>query len=191
MSAENIELNEKFDLILISNLVGYLDDVQAVFEQVKRVCHERTKIMVTYHNFVWEPVIKFAERVGLKKRTPNLNWLSRNDITNLLSLTGFDVYRELTTLMIPFYVPILSGFLNRYLVRMPLFRQLGLNVISFATPKPVATEEVAEKYSVSIVIPARNEAGNIENAITRLPKFSKHQEIIFIEGNSTDNTYRR
>jgi SAM-dependent methyltransferase len=189
MAAEEISLNEKFDLIIVSNLIGYVDDVQLVFEQLEKVCHERTKIIVTYYNFLWEPVIKFAEWTGLKKKAPNLNWLSQNDIKNLLSLAGFDVYRRMNTLMFPFYIPLLSTLLNRYLVRLPLFRLLGLNMFSFATPKPVAHESVAKKYSVSIVIPARNEAGNIENAILRLPQFGKHQEIIFVEGNSTDNTW--
>ena len=189
MKAEEISLTEKFDLIILSNLIGSVDDVQLVFEQLKKVCHERTKIIVTYYNFLWEPLIKFAEWIGLKRKAPNLNWLSQNDIKNLLSLSGFDVYRRMNTLMFPVYIPILSAFFNRFLVRLPVFRWFGLNMFSFATPKPVSHESVAQKYSVSIVIPARNEAGNIENAITRLPKFGNHQEIIFIEGNSTDNTW--
>src|SRR5258706_1509385 len=189
MAAEEISLNEKFDLIIVSNLIRYVDDVQMVFEQLEKVCHERTKIIVTYYNFLWEPLIKFAEWTGLKKKAPNLNWLSQNDIKNLLSLAGFDVYRRMNTLMFPFYVPLLSTILNRYLVRLPLLRLLGLDMFSFATLKPVPHESVSKKYSVSIVIPARNEAGNIENAVLRLPQFGKQQAIIFIEGHSTDNTW--
>lgn len=189
MSAEEISLEEKFDLIILSNLIGYVDDVQHVFEQLQHVCHERTKIIVTYYNFLWEPLIKFAEWTGLKSKSPNQNWLSQNDIKNLLSLSGFDVYRKMNTLLFPFYIPLISELLNRYIVRLPFFRIFGLNIFSFATPKPVSYESVARKYSVSIVIPARNEAGNIEDAILRLPQFGNHQEIIFIEGNSTDNTW--
>jgi SAM-dependent methyltransferase len=189
MPAEEISLTGKFDLIIVSNLIGYVDDVQAVFEQLKKASHERTKIIVTYYNFLWEPLIKFAEWLGIKSKSPHQNWLSQNDIKNLLFLAGFDVYRRMNTLMFPFYIPLLSTLLNRYLVRLPLFRLLGLNIFSFATPQPVSYESVSKKYSVSIVIPARNEAGNIENAILRLPQFGKHQEILFIEGNSTDNTW--
>src|ERR1041385_1631605 len=189
MPAEKIWFTRKFDLIIVSNLIGYVDDVQAVFEQLKKASHERTKIIVTYYNFLWEPLIKFAEWLGIKSKSPHQNWLSQNDIKNLLFLAGFDVYRRMNTLMFPFYIPLLSTLLNRYLVRLPLFRLLGLNIFSFATPQPVSYESVSKKYSVSIVIPARNEAGNIENAILRLPQFGKHQEILFIEGNSTDNTW--
>ena len=189
MAAEEITLTEKYDLIVVSNLIGFTGDVQRVFEQLRKVSHERTKIIVTYYNFLWEPFIKFAEFIGIKDKTPHQNWLSQQDIKNLLSLAGFDTYRRVNSVLLPFYIPLLSVLFNRYIVRLPLIRQLALNMYSFATPKPAINEDVSRKYSVSIVIPARNEAGNIENAITRLPQFSKHQEIIFIEGNSTDNTW--
>ncbi|CAN5626545.1 bifunctional class I SAM-dependent methyltransferase/glycosyltransferase family 2 protein [soil metagenome] len=189
MAAEQLELNETFDLIILSNLIGFVDDLQTVFQQLRKVCHPNTKIIITYYNFLWEPFVKLAEKIGIKTKTPNQNWLLQQDISNLLALAGFETYRKVNTMMLPFNIPLLSPFLNRFLVRMPLFRLLALNTYSFAKPIPVVNENMDEKYSVTIVIPARNEAGNIENAITRLPKFGSRQEIIFIEGNSTDNTW--
>lgn len=185
--AEDLDLDEKFDLIILSNLIGYLDDVQSVFSQLQRVCHPQTKIIITYYNFLWEPVIKFAEWIHLKTKTPDQNWLLQQDIRNLLFLAGFETYRNVYGTLFPFNIPLLSPFFNRFLVRMPLIRRLGLNTFTFAKPLPSKSTE--QKYSVSIIIPARNEAGNIENAITRLPYFGKKQEIIFVEGNSTDNTW--
>ena len=189
MAAEQLELTEKFDLIILSNLIGFVDDIQGVFDQLQKVCHSRTKIIITYYNFFWEPFIKFAELIGIKTKTPHQNWLSQHDIRNLLLLAGFDTYRRVNSMMFPFNIPLLSPFLNRFLVRMPFFRLFALNMYSFAKPIPNLDDNVDYKYSVSIVIPARNEAGNIENAITRLPDFGKRLEIIFIEGNSTDNTW--
>ncbi|MBL7926186.1 MAG: glycosyltransferase [Bacteroidia bacterium] len=189
MPAEQITLNQTYDLVIVSNLIGFVDDVQKVFEQLRLVCHANTKIIITYYNYFWEPFIKFAEVIGLKTNTPNQNWLSQADIKNLLSLAGFDTYRRVNSMLLPFNVPLISWTLNRFLVRLPFFKLFALNMYSFATLKPEAKAN-NEQYSVSIVIPARNEAGNIENAITRLPKFGKHQEIIFIEGNSTDNTWQ-
>jgi SAM-dependent methyltransferase len=188
MAAENIQLEEKFDLIILSNLVGFLDDIQSVFNQLHKVCHPRTKIIITYYNFLWEPFVKFAELTGLKRKTPNQNWLLKHDIKNLLALSGFEVYRKANTTMFPFYIPLLSSFLNRFLVRMPLFRLLALNSFTFAKLVPLK-QESNNNYSVSIVIPARNEAGTIESAIQRIPSFGKSQELIFVEGNSTDNTW--
>ncbi len=189
MNAEDIQLNEKFDLIILSNVIGFVDDILEVFRQLQKISHQQTKIIITYYNFLWEPLIKIAELIGIKTKTPNQNWLLQQDIKNLLSLAGFETYRKVNAMMFPFYIPLLSPFLNRFLVRMPLFRLFALNMYSFAKPVSDSTQPVEDKYAVSIVIPARNEAGNIENAIMRLPKFGSHQEIIFVEGNSTDNTW--
>jgi ubiquinone/menaquinone biosynthesis C-methylase UbiE len=192
MAAEQIQLDEKFDLIILSNLIGYLDDIQHVLEEVRKVCHEHTKIIVTYYNHLWEPLLKFGEKIGLKTKSPVQNWLTLTDINNLLYISGFDVYRNAKRMIFPFYIPVLSTLLNRYLAKFPFFRFFSMNYFTFAKPLLVPVEsDYAEKYSVSIVIPARNESGNIENAITRLPKFGKHLEIIFIEGNSTDDTWAK
>lgn len=192
MDANNITFNEKFDLVIISNLIGFVDDIQNVFEQVKKVCHPNTKVIVQFYNSLWEPVIKFAELIGLKKKTPLQNWLNSRDINNLLFVSGFDVYRNSKRLIFPFFFPILSFILNKYLAKFPIFRFFSLNIYSFAKPLSENNEETySNKYSTTVVIPARNESGNIENAITRLPKFGKHVEIIFIEGNSTDDTWEK
>lgn len=190
MDANAIELNETYDLIIISNLIGYVSDIQNVFEQVKKCCHQNTKVIVQYYNSFWEPVIKLAETFGIKQKTPTQNWLSTRDINNLLYISGFDVYRNSKRLILPIYLPLLSIIFNKYLAKFPFFRFFSFNIYSFA--KPLANSDDAsweKKYTTSVVIPARNESGNIENAILRLPRFGRDVEIIFIEGNSTDDTW--
>jgi SAM-dependent methyltransferase len=192
MDANQITLDRKFDLIIISNLIGFVDDIENVFEQVKKCCHANTKVIVQYYNSFWEPVIRFTELIGIKQRTPVQNWLSTRDINNLLYISGFDVYRNSKRLIFPFFVPVLSFLFNRYLAKFPVFRFFSLNIYSFAKPLPESDPvNYDKKYSTTVVIPARNESGNIENAILRLPKFGKHTEIIFIEGNSTDDTWAK
>jgi ubiquinone/menaquinone biosynthesis C-methylase UbiE len=192
MTAEDIQLSEKFDLVILSNLIGYLDDIQEVLKQVRNVCHENTKVIITYYNYLWEPVLKFGETVGLKTKSPKQNWLTLTDINNLLYISGFDVYRNAKRMIFPIYIPLFSGLMNRFLAKFPFFRFFSLNYYTFAKPlQEIKSADYAEKYSTTVVIPARNESGNIENAITRLPKFGKHTEIIFIEGNSTDDTWAK
>ncbi len=192
MDANNIQLNQKYDLIIISNLIGFVDDIQHVFEEVKKCCHPNTKVIVQYYNSIWEPLIKLSETLGLKQKTPTQNWLSTRDINNLLYVSGFDVYRNNKRLIFPFYVPVLSFLLNKYLAKFPVFRFFSFNIYSFAKPlSEERFEDYGQKYSTTVVIPARNESGNIENAILRLPNFGKHTEIIFVEGNSTDDTWEK
>lgn len=113
------------------------------------------------------------------------------DVRNLLTLSGFDCYRETRRILLPVNIPLLSPLINKFFAKLPLLRLLCINTFSFAKPVGTAAENVNHKYSVSIVIPARNESGNIENGLLRIPTFGKWQEIIFVEGNSTDDTWEQ
>lgn len=188
--AENLEDSVKYDVIILSNLVGYLHDVQAVFTELNKVCHERTKVIVNYYSKLWEPALSLAEKLGLKTPGPQQNWLTQQDLNNLLYLAGFDVYRNNRRMLLPLYIPILSPLFNRYIAKLPIFKSFCINHFSFAQPRlSYSAADVKDKFSTTVVIPARNESGNIENAILRMPEFGKHIEIIFVEGNSTDDTW--
>ena len=190
MAAEDLQLNRKYDLIILSNLIGYVDDIQDVFMQLHKVCHPQTKIIITYYNFLWEPVLKLGESIGYKTKTPHQNWLSLAEINSLLSLSGFHVYRNSRRMIFPVYIPLISELFNNVLAKFPFFRMFSINNFTFAKPASVLpTEEYKLKYSVSVVIPARNESGNIENAIRRIPAMGSRTEIIFVESNSTDDTW--
>jgi len=188
MDAHNLSLDEKYDVIVISNLVGWLDDVQTAFEQLHKVSHSHTRIIISYYNHLWEPLLKFSEKIGLKKKTPQQSWLSTQDIRNVLYLAGFDAFRYTKRMLLPVNIPGISWFVNKYIAHLPFWNAFSINKYVNARPSPKANTD--HNYSVSIVIPARNESGNIENAILRLPQFGRFQEIIFIEGNSTDDTWQ-
>ncbi|MCX8080267.1 MAG: bifunctional class I SAM-dependent methyltransferase/glycosyltransferase family 2 protein [Bacteroidia bacterium] len=183
------QTEKKFDIIILSNLVGFTDDIQELFKKIHGFCHEHTRVIVQYYNHFWEPMIKLIEFLGIKPKTPIQNWLSLRDINNLLYLSQFDVYRTSRRFVFPIYIPFISALFNKYLAQLFPFRYFGLNIYSFARPLPQCFHEHTREYSVSIVIPAKNESGNIENAILRMPRFGSKMEIIFIEGNSTDNTW--
>ena len=184
--AEDIPLSEPFDYVLLSDLIGYLDDVQRAFEQLNRVCHPRTRVILTYFNYLWEPVLRAGERLGIKRPQPDQNWLSLADLQNLLSLAGFQTVSMGYKVLLPVRVPLLSFLCNRMLANLPLLRKLCLVEFIIARPAPVPVPE--ETLSCSVVVPARNERGNIENAVRRIPSMGRHTEIIFVEGNSRDGT---
>ncbi len=183
--AETFSSDEKFDVLVLSDLVGYLDDVQAVFKNLKQFCKPSTRIVIHYYNYLWEPVLRFASRVGLRIDPGVQNWLSLEDLENLLHISGFEVVKKTRKILFPYYIPLLSAFLNRIVANLPIFRKLCL--MDFIVARPDA-EPLAELPSVSIVIPARNEAGNIDELVRRIPAFSGGSEIIFVEGNSKDDT---
>ncbi|MBL4577142.1 MAG: glycosyltransferase, partial [Flavobacteriales bacterium] len=192
MDAETLQIEEKFDVIILSNLIGYITDIQSLFQQLHQAAHPKTKIMVTYYNYLWEPVFKWAEFVGLKFKTPAQNWLTQVDINNLLFLAGFDVYRTTKRMLVPVNIPIVSHLMNRYLAKLPFFKYFALNTFSFAKPSvTLKANDVDQMYSVSVVVPTMNESGNIEDAVLRTPSFGKWVELIFIEGGSKDDTWEK
>jgi SAM-dependent methyltransferase len=175
---------QPFDVIVLSNLVGYLDDVQQCLENLHRFCHAETRIIVSYYNFLWQPVLRVGEWVGAKMKTPEQSWLSPDEIANLLTLADFETVKIERRLLFPKYLPLVSWLLN-HIGALPLINRACLNHYVVARPLP---RETAASLSSTIVIPCRNEKGNIEAAVTRLPPFGAHQEIIFVDGHSTDGT---
>lgn len=192
MDAENITITDKYDVIILSHVIGYFENIQNVLSSLHPLCHAQTKIFIGYYSRLWEPILKLGENLGIKNKVPQQNWLSRMDIENLLYLSGFETFRTNMRVIFPINIPLLSSFLNKYVAKLPLINNTCLNQFLIARPNPsISLKEVENQYSTTIVIPARNESGNIEDAILRLPKFGKHQEIIFIEGNSSDDTWQK
>lgn len=183
--AEDYPFSEKFDFIILSDLVGSLWDVQKVFENMQNASHDRTRIIISNYNYLWEPVIQLGEGLGFKQKQPLQNWLSITDIRSILSLAGFETIRTEKKIILPKNIPLLSWFFNRIMVNVPFFRGSGLT--NFIVARPAV--ERNDHQSVTIVVPARNEKGNIENAILQTPGFGSHQEFIFVEGNSSDGTW--
>jgi ubiquinone/menaquinone biosynthesis C-methylase UbiE len=183
--AANLNIDYKFDYIIISDLLGSLVDVQKVFNNLSKVSNIKTRIVISNYNYLWEPILKMGEKLGLKAKQPLMNWLSTKDIENLLELENFEIIKVERKILFLKKILFISWFFNSIVANIPLFRKLTL--INFIIARKIETYN--EDASVTIVIPAKNERGNIENAVLRIPVFGTLQELIFIDGNSSDGTY--
>jgi 2-polyprenyl-3-methyl-5-hydroxy-6-metoxy-1,4-benzoquinol methylase len=190
MPAERLDLpDERFDFIILSDLLGYLYDIRLVFERLRAVCHPHTRIVVHWYSRLWQPVLVFAEKLGLKYPQPLVNWTTVEDVSNLLSLSGFEVVHRRQHILLPKRVPFLSAFANRYLAHLPGFRWLCLTNLIVAKPLGLPPSHTAPR--VSVICPCRNESGNIEHIVRRLPSMGRHTELIFVEGHSKDDTLQQ
>ena len=181
----SFQTDKTFDYVIISDLLTSLWDIQAMFHNLRKNITPRTKIIVSTYNYAWEPILRLAEFLGLKARQPLQSWLSINDIRNLLYLEDFEIAKIDRKLLLPKYIPLIHTLFNVFLANLPGINRL--NLINFITARMNTRQK--RDYTTTIVVPARNEQGNIENAIKRTPVFGAHQEFIFIEGNSQDDTY--
>ncbi|NCN28623.1 glycosyltransferase [bacterium] len=173
-----------FDYIIISETVNYSADVQELFHQLQAFSNKDTRLVINFFNTLWKPVLMLLTSFGLRSKNPSLNWLSHDDTKNLMELSKWELMRQQSKILIPIQIPIVSTFLNKYLA--PFFPWFCWTIFQVARSRQY---NIAKEYSVSVVIPARNEAGNIQAAIDRTPDMGTGTEIIFIEGNSTDNTW--
>ncbi|NEQ98920.1 MAG: glycosyltransferase [Cyanothece sp. SIO2G6] len=190
-NGEKLQVDETFDYVLLANTVSYIENIQQAFQRLNQVCKSSTRLVLTFHNPGWEAILKFATVARQRMPLPPLNWLSREDVENLLDLSGFEVVCHTKRLLLPKQVPLLSWFFNRVLAHLPLINRLCLTEYLVARPRP-DLEDIPDRIqqtTCSVIIPARNEAGNIESCIARLPRMGKHTEVIFIEGHSSDNTW--
>jgi SAM-dependent methyltransferase len=188
--SHELPLNAKFDVIILSDLVNDLWDVQRVLEQLRCLSHPATRVVINFYNNLWRLPLSMAKSLGLGADVLEQNWFAPNDLFNLLNLSGFEQIQHRPLILFPLSVPLVSGILNRLCVNFPPFSWIALShiVISRLAPKPhVAVPSPAP--TVSVIIPARNEAGNIKAILERLCGLDAETEIIFVEGHSSDNTY--
>jgi ubiquinone/menaquinone biosynthesis C-methylase UbiE len=185
---KHLLLDTGFDYVILSDVLGDLTNIQRVLENLHQICDPHTKVIINFHNFLWEPILHIAERIGQRRPQPPQSWLSMNDVLNLLNITGYQSVKIGRRFIFPKYIPILSNFINRYLAPLPIVNHLSLTNYIVAR-KQVYRSAATSDYRVSVIIPARNEAGNIGAAIERLPQLGKHTEVIFVEGHSQDNTW--
>ena len=183
-SAELFESEEKYDFVIVSGTINFLADIQYLLEHFHKFSHPETRLMLNFYNTLWRPLISAARVLGLKDADPPSNWLSKDDVFNLLDLSNWQLINEQARILMPLPIFGLESLANRFLA--PIFQALCLSI--FCVARPRATGE-AGNFSVSVVVPARNEAGNIEAAVLRTPKMGKSTELIFVEGHSTDNTW--
>ena len=176
------EIQEKFDVIILSDLVNDLWDVQRVFEQLKPLCWAHTRVILNFYSRLWQIPLSIARRLNLAGQTLYENWLTRDDVKALLRLANFEEVRVTQEVLWP--LP-LGGFANRVLVRLWPFAELALSNFVIARLIP----ERAPDPTVSVIVPARNESGNIKAIFERVPQMGRETELIFVEGHSRDDTY--
>jgi SAM-dependent methyltransferase len=186
--AEALELDRGFDYVIMSDLLGHLEDIWAAFRCLRRHSEPDTRLVITYYNYLWEPLLRLAELAGQRIPLRMQNWLPLDDIENLLALADFEVVKRGYRFLIPKHVPLVANWVNRVVAKLPGIRRLGLVEYLVARPRPRGSPAPGAAPSCSVVVPCRNELGNVEAALARIPELGRHTEIVFVDGASTDGT---
>ena len=180
-----LPLAEKFDYIVLSGTIGEIEDIQGFLEALKKFCHDDTRLIIEYYSYFWQYILEWAEKFQFKIPQKIQNWVTLHDVQNFLALAGYEMIKMEGCILLPKKIWGLSYLVNRYMAKLPIFNALTLN--HFVIARPIFPRE--RKCSVTILVPCRNEKGNIEQAVLRTPEFGLRQEFIFVEGHSSDGTY--
>jgi glycosyl transferase family 2/methyltransferase family protein len=182
---EDVALGEKFDYIVIRQIYDTAD-ILAAIRRVRAHCTPETRVITINYNQLWEPILELASKIGLRSPVVEPNWVTDADVRGFLDLSGFRPLRTHHILLFPKYIPLISAFFNEFLAKLPLLRRFCLIQVIVARPDPVP--HTKNELSASVIVPCRNERGNIEAAVERIPDMGKHTEIIFCDDKSTDGT---
>lgn len=176
---------ETFDYIVLTN-AGYLFDIQETIKRLHRLCHHRTKLLIVNNNYWWEPLFSLAGRVKLRMPQPTerQNWIPTHVIMDMIRLAGMEMVRWDAHILIPFLIPFVSWFCNKFLSSIFPLRFFAMTHILIARtrmkpPRPVR---------VSVVVPCKDERGHIEPIVERMPAVGDETEIVFVDDRSTDGT---
>jgi SAM-dependent methyltransferase len=175
-----------FDVIVLSDLLHDVWDVQGLLAGLQRLCHSGTRVLMNFYSRLWELPLGAAASIGLARPVLKQNWLTVADVTNLLNLSEFRVIRSWQEVLCPLPVPVVTPICNRVLVRLWGIRHLALSNFILARPLRAMPNP---QPRVSVVVPARNEAGNVPAIFSRTPEMGGGTELILVEGHSTDDTY--
>jgi SAM-dependent methyltransferase len=176
-----------FDYVVIADTIGMFEDIDGTLRLVNDLCGPSTRIVISHYSHLWEPILKLGELLGIKSRQSQINYIGSADFLNLMDLADFEVISREQRQLIPLRLFGIGPFINRFIAPLPGIRALCLR--SYLVGRPVRMFP-GRRLSASILIPCRNERGNIENAILRMPRFGSAQEILFVEGNSSDGTFQ-
>jgi SAM-dependent methyltransferase len=175
---------ETFDVIVLSDVLNQAADVELVLRQLQKCSHDQTRLLINIHNTLWRPLLRAGRLLGLASHVPANNWLSRQDVGNLCHLADWEVFKSFGQIIAPLPMGFVSRFLNRWVAPTMTWACLSTFLVARRARAPRREPGV-----VSVVVPARNEAGSIADVLTRVPRLGSETELLIIEGNSTDNTW--
>jgi SAM-dependent methyltransferase len=179
-----------FDFVVMVNVIGELVDVLAALKRLRPLVRAATRLVIVYYNHLWEPLVPLATWLRLKLNNPTQNWFSPDDLRGLLHLAGFEVVKTGVRTPCPKYVPGLAELMNGVLGRLPLLERLGFVRFLVARPSMPLPRRPTD-YSATVVVPCKNEEGNVPAIPPRVPDMGVFTEIVFVDDRSDDATAER
>lgn len=180
-----VEGDPEYAGVLLNGTFNHEYDIEGMLRCLRAKMSRTSRIVAVMYNPYLRWAYHLANRFGIRQGEAPSTFVTSTDLRNIATLAGFDVVRVRPVAFFPWKLGGLGTAINRLCTALPLVRYLSLAWVVVLRPiKPSAV-----KPSLTIVIPARNERGNIESALKRMPDLGVTPEVIFVEGHSSDGTW--
>ena len=177
---------EKFDYIIMDEAIGKTEDISALLSNISPACNTQTRIIIHQRNHLWEGILKLSSKFGLKKKERTQNWLSVDDVRTYLNMAGFETTRTFRKTIFPRNFLFTGTLMNFIFNIIPFFDFLKLD--EFIIARQRFNSQNNYTLSLTICITVKDEEHNIQPLVEELPVLCEEQEILFVEGHSTDKT---
>lgn len=173
--------------VLLQGTFNHHNDVEDLLRRLKAHLARTSRVVVVAFNPYLQWLYRLGVALNMKAGGMPTTFLTITDLDNLCRLSGYERVRVRPVGYVPWRLLGLGSLVNRLLPAIPLLRHLSLATVIVL--RPVIGDAPDRRATVSVVIPARNERGNIEPAVLRLPDVGSDLEVIFVEGHSDDGTW--
>lgn len=175
---------EERTAVLVNGTFNHHFDVQGLLVNLKTHLARSSRVIVVLYNPYLRALYGLANKLGVRSGELPTTFITRVDLETLSAISGFAIVRQRPVVYCPFNLLGLGGLINRVLPVIPILKWFSLSFVVVLRPLIKSKPE-----GISCVIPARNERGNIENALKRLENFPCRLEVLFVEGHSSDGTW--
>lgn len=181
--------NEDFshlEYICFTESLADIYDIFDFFADLNRKTGLFTKVIYCNYNWLWSPIFSLSGSLGFSRQRELSNFYRKADIDCFMEMAGWENVKTIQKYLLPVKVPFIGEFFDSFLIKLPLLRIFSL--IDVFVARKSAEFQSQQDYSVTILIPCRNEEDNVEAAIKRTPIFGSRLEFLFINDKSTDRT---
>ena len=180
---KQIEFSKKYDTIIFTDIIESGTDIYKLLQLAKENLSPSGKLIVTSLNTKYIHISNLLESLNLKNKNIKQSYVASKKISNIASGVGFEYINTISKQIIPFRLFGLGTILNITLELLFFRFMLGVRTYTIFRNN----ESIKIEKSKSIIIPAKNEEGNLPELVKRIPKFN-NCEIIIVCGDSTDST---
>ena len=123
---ERYSTDQSFAYIVSADVIEHVPDLEPFFSALNRLAQKDTRIIITYANPLWEPILLLLEKLKLKMPEGPHYRPAFRELQRIIKKNGLKLARRKFQTILPLRIPFLAPLLNWIWGYLPLLRRLCL-----------------------------------------------------------------